>query len=153
MKSTNIKTCLSMIGLLLFVIMQACRLFTPSQPPPIYEAVTPEVNPTTGMESPTQDGSTATQTDFPLPENISNLTDLGNGAINFQTTITITEAIAFYRDAFSKAGYTEREINTAITDETFNLVFDGHTSGKAIIVQGVDLGAGSINISIRLEDI
>jgi hypothetical protein len=154
MKSTNIKTRLSMIGVLLIVVAQACRLFTPGDQH-IYEAVTPEVSfpPTSGVEAPTQDESDGQKTEFPLPENISNFTDLGNGAINFQTNLSITDAIAFYRDAFSKAGYTEREINTAITDETFNLVFDGHASGKAIVVQGVDLGAGSINISIRLEDV
>jgi hypothetical protein len=33
------------------------------------------------------------------------------------------------------------------------MVFDGHESGKAIVVQGVDLGDGMVNISIRLEDV
>ena len=93
------------------------------------------------------------QTEFPLPADFSNFTDMGNGAINFQTTISVQDAIAFYRDAFSKAGYTEREINTAITETTFSLVFDGHASGKAIVLQGVDLGGGITNINIRLEEI
>ena len=157
MKPTNIKARLSMIGMLLFVIMQACSLFTPKSPP-ITQRPTKTAGPSTAPTEPaqavpTQNGSDGQKTEFPLPENVSNFTDLGNGAINFQTDLSITDAISFYRDAFSKAGYIEREINTAITDETFNLVFDGHASGKAIIVQGVDLGAGSINISIRLEDI
>jgi hypothetical protein len=106
-------------------------------------------------EQPTQPESALpkVETEFPLPEGTSGLMDLGNGAINFQAKITIKEAITFYRESFAKLGYKEREINTAITDLTFNLVFDGHSSGKAIVVQGVDLGAGGVNINIRLEDI
>jgi len=151
MKSTTIKTRLSMLCTLLFAVTQACRLFTPGNQH-IDETVTPEVIATTEVEAPTQDGSDGQKTDFPMPENVSNFTDLGNETINFQTNLSIADAISFYRDAFSKIGYTEREINTAITDETFNLVFDGQAGGKPIIVQGVDLGDGTINISIRLED-
>ena len=84
---------------------------------------------------------------------MTNFTDMGNGAINFQAKIGLQDAISFYRDSFGKLGYKEREINTAITDSTFSLVFDGHANGKAIVVQGVDLGSGSTNINIRFEDI
>jgi hypothetical protein len=91
-------------------------------------------------------------TEFPLPTDISNFMDIGSDAINFQAKMSLKDAIAFYRDSFAKIGYKERELNTAITDATFNLVFDGHASGKAIVVQGVDLGDGSVNISIRFED-
>jgi len=93
------------------------------------------------------------KTEFPLPADVSNLMDLGNGSINFQAKISLKDAIAFYRESFIKQGYKEREINTAITDSTFSLVFDGHASGKAIVAQGVDLGSGNVNINIRLEDI
>src|SRR3989304_4348511 len=77
---------------------------------------------------------------------------LGDGPINFQTDMNLTDTIAFYREAFTKLGYTERTINTAITDTTFSMVFDGHASGKAIVIQGVDLG-GSTNVHIRFEAI
>lgn len=93
------------------------------------------------------------ETEFPVPDGVTNFTDMGNGAINFQAKIGLQDAISFYRDSFGKLGYKEREINTAITDSTFSLVFDGHASGKAIVVQGVDLGSGSTNINIRFEDI
>jgi len=151
MKSTNIKTRLAMVGMLLFAVTQACRLFTPGNQP-IDEIITPEVVASADVRAPTQDGSHGQKSDYPMPENVSNFTDLGNETINFQTNLSIADAISFYRDSFSKTGYTEREINTAITDGTFNLVFDGQAGGKAIIVQGVDLGGGTINISIRLED-
>jgi hypothetical protein len=90
-------------------------------------------------------------TDFPLPATVSNFTDTGDGSINFQTKLSIEEGVAFYRDALGKAGLTERTINTAITDSTFSLVFDGDPSGKAVVVQGVDLGSGMTNINIRYE--
>jgi hypothetical protein len=67
--------------------------------------------------------------------------------------VSVEDAIAFYRDAFAGAGLTERTINTAITATTFSMVFDGHASGKAIVVQGVDLGNGTTNINIRFEDV
>ena len=92
-------------------------------------------------------------TEFPLPSDVSNFTSTGNGGINFQTKMSLKDAIAFYREAFTKAGYKERQINTAITDTTFSMVFDGHASGKAIVIQGVDLGGGSTNVNIRFEDV
>lgn len=91
-------------------------------------------------------------TEFPLPDNVQNFTDLGDDQINFATSLTVEESIAFYRDELGKMGLTEREINTAITDDTFSMVFDGHESGKEIVVQGVDLG-DTTNINIRFEDV
>jgi hypothetical protein len=82
---------------------------------------------------------------------VSNFTDTGDGSINFETNLGIEEGVAFYRDALGEAGLTERTINTAITETTFSLVFDGDPSGKAVVVQGVDLGGGMTNINIRYE--
>jgi hypothetical protein len=92
-------------------------------------------------------------TKFPMPGSVSNFTDTGNSSINFQTDLSIKDTIAFYRDAFKKEGITERTINTAITDTTFSLVFDGDPSGEAIVVQGVDLGNGKTNVNIRYEKV
>ncbi len=91
-------------------------------------------------------------TEFPLPDKVTNFTDLGDSAINFQTDMSLNDSIAFYREAFVKLGYTERTINTAITDAPFSMVFAGHASGKAIVIQGVDLG-GNTNINIRFESL
>lgn len=93
------------------------------------------------------------KSEFPLPSDVSNYTAIGDNMINFQTGMGLNDALAFYRDNFAKMGYTERAENTVISDnQTFSIVFDGHPSGKAIIVQGVDIG-DTVNISIRLEDI
>jgi len=90
-------------------------------------------------------------TDFPLPASVSNLTDAGDGSINFQTKLSIEDSVAFYRGALGDSGYAERTINTSITESTFSLVFDGDSNGKALVVQGVDLGGGMTNINIRYE--
>ena len=94
-------------------------------------------------------------TEFTLPADVQNFTTSEDGdlGINFQTNLTVDEALEFYRLAFTDQGLTEREINTAITETTFSLVFDGHPDGKAVVVQGVDLGNGTTNINIRFEDV
>jgi hypothetical protein len=92
-------------------------------------------------------------TEFPLPETVENFIAVGDTGINFATDLSIEESVDFYRQEFEDAGLTERTINTAITDTTFSIVFDGHESGQAIVVQGVDLGNGTTNINIRFEDV
>ncbi len=92
-------------------------------------------------------------TKFPLPSSVSNFTDMGSGSINFQTDMSLKDTIAFYRNAFGKQGLTERTINTAITDTTFSMVFDGDPSGQAGVIQGVDLGGGKTNVNIRYEKV
>jgi len=108
-------------------------------------------------ESPTASssggGDGGKNTKFPLPNNVSNFTDTGNGSINFQTSMSLKDTIQFYRDSFAKQGLTERTANTAITDTTFSLVFDGDPGGQAIVVQGVDLGNGKTNVNIRYENV
>ncbi len=98
-------------------------------------------------------GASGTSSKFPMPSSVKNLTTTSTGDVNFQTNMSLKDTIAFYRDAFSKAGLKERTINTAITDTTFSMVFDGDPSGKAIVIQGVDLGNGTTNVNIRYESV
>lgn len=116
-----------------------------------------EAEPTEAVEQPAEAEAAPAaglgfETEFPVPDDASNGFDLGGGMISFQTGLSIEDSLAFYRDSFAAEGYTEREINTAITDTTFSIVFDGHESGKAIVVQAVDLGSGLVNITLRFED-
>ena len=115
---------------------------------------TPEAGDSDTVEvTPTDSGDTQNpESEYPLPDSVSNFTASGEGTINFQTTLSLEEVMDFYRDSFGKEGYTERELLTVTSDGTFSFVFDGHTSGKSIVVQGVDLG-GNTNVSIRLEEI
>jgi len=91
--------------------------------------------------------------EFPMPADAINVISMGSDVVNFQTKLSLDEGMDFYRDEFGKLGYTERDLLTVTSDTTFSMVFDGHESGKAIAVQGVDLGDGTINISITLQDI
>ncbi len=106
------------------------------------------VSPSTGSE----DESESYDYDFPTPPDVQNLMEMGLGGINFQTTMSLNEVVAFYRNAFENAGYNERDILTVINDTTFSIVWDGHPSGQAIVVQGVDLGDGMVNVNVRFED-
>lgn len=98
-------------------------------------------------------GSATGSTKFPMPSGVSNLTTDANGAVNFQTDLSLKDTLAFYRQALTKEGLTERTINTSTTDTTFSVVFDGDPSGQALVVQGVDLGNGKTNVNIRYEKV
>lgn len=97
-------------------------------------------------------GASGVESEFPLPDGAVNVQDLG-GTTNFQVKMTLDEAIKFYQEALTKEGYTERPILHVTSETTFSMVFDGHESGKAIVVQGVDMGDGTVNVNIRLEDV
>lgn len=90
--------------------------------------------------------------EYPAPDDAENFTNLGGGTVDFQTKMSLKDVMKFYQDSFGKQGYTERTKLTVSSETTFSMVFDGHASGKSIVVQGVDLG-GSTNVSIRLEKI
>lgn len=92
-------------------------------------------------------------TEFPLPSNVENFMKLADGSINYQTSLSIPEVVEFYREAFAAEGYEEREITTVINETTFSIVWDGHPNGKALVVQGVDLGNGTTNVNVRFEDV
>ena len=113
------------------------------------------VAPSTGGGEPGQDAPSDSgnyDTEFPLPPQVDNFMDLGNDTINYQTSMKLNDVVAFYRGEFEKAGYDERDITTVINDTTFSIVWDGHPSGKALVVQGVDLGDGNMNVNVRLEE-
>ncbi len=111
-----------------------------------------------GGDSATEEPSTESdfsfggESDFPLPSDAFNVTTIA-GTTNFQTKLSLDDVMKFYRDEFSKQGLTEREITTVISDGVFSIVFDGDPSGQAIVIQGVDLGDGSVNVTISLQDV
>jgi hypothetical protein len=91
---------------------------------------------------------------FPLPTNVQNfMGEGGDTSVNFQTSLSLDDVIDFYRTAFAAENLTERTLNTAITESTFSMVFDGHANGKALVIQGVDLGNDTTNVNIRFEEI
>lgn len=90
---------------------------------------------------------------FPLPEVVKNFygEDEPYYQINFQTDLTLEEALAFYREAFAAQGLTERTILTNIVEGTaFSLVFDGSSNGLPLVIQAIPLGEDT-NVNIRYE--
>ena len=150
--------------ILLFILFVAMLSMTAAcgggdAPAPADEAQPVEETAPLDAEEPVQEEAEApsnatVETEFPLPDDVDagSIQDLGDGAINFQTTLSLPDAVAFYRAAFADLGYIERDILTGIEDAAFSMVFDGHLNGKAIVIQGVDLGE-SLNINLRFEDV
>ena len=88
---------------------------------------------------------------FPMTADAFNVTELGDGGLLYYTKLSQEDVIAFYRMEYTSQGYTEREVVTVIEDGLFSMVFDGDASGKAVVIQSVDLNDGSRTVSIRLE--
>ena len=124
-------------------------------PAPAVEATPTAPQPTAPPAEATQahEEKASYDTVFPLPDDVQNFTgEGGESQVNFQTSLSLDEVIEFYRQAFAEKGLTERTLLTATTDTTFSMVFDGWPNGKALVIQGVDLGA-SRNVNIRFEDV
>ena len=135
----------------LLVAVLACSVFGGSEvsPPPAGGSAPGESPP---PEAPAGNSSGKYDTEFPLPSKVENFMKLDDETINYQTSMPLIEVVEFYRGEFEKAGYVEREITTVIDDTTFSIVWDGHPSGKALVVQGVDLKNGTVNVNVRLEE-
>ncbi len=109
-------------------------------------------------ESPQDSGSSGggeetSASGFPITDDAFNVIDIGDGSVLFYTKMPQKDVLAFYRDVYTSQGYTERAILTTTSDGVFSIVFDGDPSGKAVVIQSVDLGDGSSTVAIRLEDV
>lgn len=119
---------------------------------------TPVVGDEESQPSPTEDTSNdfdfsfSGDSEFPMPDDANNVDSMAD-TVNYQTNLSLEEVMDFYRDIYGSQGYTERELLTVVSDGVFSMVFDGDPSGQAIVIQGVDLGNGSVNVNIRLEDV
>ena len=112
----------------------------------------PDVVEPTPAISNENDSDNEVSTDFPTTDDAFNVTEAG-GSLIFYTKMSLEDTMQFYRDEYTAKGYTEREILTVVSDGTFSMVFDGDPSGKAVVIQSVDLGDGSRTVSIRLEEV
>ena len=97
--------------------------------------------------------STTVETDFPMTDDAYQVIDVGDGSLLYYTKMSQEDVLEFYRDEYASMGYTERELLTTVSDGVFSIVFDGDPSGKAVVIQSVDLGDGSSTVAIRLEDV
>jgi hypothetical protein len=97
-------------------------------------------------------GQSTTNSGFPMTADAYNVTEAG-GSLIFYTKLSMEDTMQFYRNEYTAKGYAEREMLTVVSDGTFSMVFDGDQSGKAVVIQSVNLGDGSRTVSIRLEDV
>ena len=114
-----------------------------------------DAQPTAASDDNNNSDSVTTSTDFPMTPDAYNLVEAGDGSIVYYTKLSMDDALKFYRDEYTARGYKEREITTVVdsTSGIFSIIFDGDPSGKAVVIQSVDLGDGSRTIAIRLEDV
>ena len=96
------------------------------------------------------DPSSNEKSSFPLPPNTKIISNQSDTVIG-QDKLDITEIVSFYRSEFSKSGLKEDNILTTINKTSFSIVFKGSANGKNIVVQGTDIGDGSVTFSIRYE--
>ena len=142
---------------LLVLASIACQALTggtdeaPTASPEI-ENGSPEVSPPTPADSNDNNTDSATTADFPMTPDAYNVTEV-NGTLVFYTKLSLEDTMNFYRDEYTSRGYSERELLTVISDTTFSMVFDGDPSGKAVVIQSVDLGDGSRTVTVRLETV
>lgn len=106
-------------------------------------------------DTPTEESSDFSfggDSEFPMPADATNVVNIA-GTTNFQTKLSLDDVMAFYRDEYGKQGLTERDLLTVVSGGVFSIVFDGDPSGKAVVIQGVDLGDDSVNVTITLQDV
>jgi hypothetical protein len=112
-------------------------------------AITEQKAPTTPAITDAPKSSTS---EYPLPKDAKNVITLPDMTI-FQTGMSLKDSMAFYRETFTKQGLKERNLLSVTSDKTFSMVFDGAKDGKSVIVQGVDLGGGVTNITLRYDKV
>ncbi|MFZ5808053.1 MAG: hypothetical protein ACOY16_02125 [Chloroflexota bacterium] len=88
---------------------------------------------------------------FPLPPRAENVMKLDEETVNFQVRMSLDEVMRFYQKALTEQGLVERQMLHVEAGGMFSMVFDGAANGKSVVVQGVDLADGTVNVNIRYE--
>lgn len=98
------------------------------------------------------DVSTENQSGFPVPNDAFNVFSYSDPAtVTFQTNMSSDDVIKFYKDEFSKLGYTEDTGLSTNFSGVFTLAFNGHESGQQIFLAGAPVGDGSVTVTITLQ--
>ena len=107
----------------------------------------------TGQSTATSGGNSSTtiKTDFPMTADAYNASET-DGSLLYFTKLSQADLMKFYRDAYAAKGYKERTLLTVTSDTTLSMVFDGDSSGKAVVMQSVSLGDSS-TVALRLESV
>ncbi|HSM71462.1 MAG TPA: hypothetical protein VK851_07965, partial [Anaerolineales bacterium] len=98
-----------------------------------------------------ESGVRPVHSDYPMTVDAYNVLDVGDGNILYYTNLSLDEVMEFYRAEYESRGYIEDELLTVESDVAFSMVFDGDPSGRALVIQSVDLDDDSRSVTIRLE--
>ncbi len=101
----------------------------------------------------TTDGGNITvggESPFPVTSDAFNVVSTSE-TVTYQTKLSSDDVIKFYQDEFGKLGYTEDKSMEVNFSGAFTLGFDGHESGKKIIIGGASLGDGATSVTIALQ--
>ena len=101
----------------------------------------------------TTDGENITvggESPFPVTSDAINVISAPD-VVTYQTNFTSDEVVKFYQDEFGKSGYTEDTSLSVNFNGIFTLAFDGHESGRKIILAGAPVGDGTTSVTITLQ--
>jgi hypothetical protein len=87
---------------------------------------------------------------FPTPGDAFNVVSTSDTVV-YQTKLSSDDVIKFYQDEFGKAGYTEDSDMSVNFAGAFTMGFDGHESGRKIVIGGAPVGDGSTSVTVTLQ--
>lgn len=90
------------------------------------------------------------ESDFPVASDAFNLASTPD-TVTYQTKLSSDDVVKFYQDEFGKAGYTEDATMSVNFAGAFTMAFDGHDSGRKIIIAGAPVGDGSTSVTVTLQ--
>ena len=86
---------------------------------------------------------------LPVPEAVDTI-QVNDGAVTFTTSGTVDSMVLFFRNAANTEGFEERTDLTQITDNNAYLVFEGHDSGLAVVIEIEELANNTVAVSMSL---
>jgi len=139
----------------------ACQIFSGEKTEVTQEVLATEelsqetstIIPSEVIQQPTESGEIKYDTEFPLPEDVKNFQKINEQNISYQTSLSIDEILAFYRQELDIQGFSEVDILTQINPDNFSIVFSPASGGVDIVVQGVQLDPNTLNVNIRYENV
>jgi hypothetical protein len=87
---------------------------------------------------------------FPVPSDAFNTVSTPDTVV-YQTKLSSDDVIKFYQDEFGKLGYTEDSTMAVNFAGAFTMGFDGHDSGRKIVIGGAPVGDGSTSVTVTLQ--
>lgn len=102
-------------------------------------------------KAPTVSAEKKLESTFPLPDDANIISSTPEMTIA-STTLTINDAVKFYRDYAKSNGLTEYDLLTNITDTIFSMAFRVPNQEKELVIQGTVISTDNLTLSLRYEE-